>query len=157
MAEDLTDKEIARRIAALMGDSGEDVAGTNREPTADEIDTMLEELVKAAEDVPKAVEDADLDRGIGAVAWRMQVSVEEVIGVLDGAEGDEAAWEAMVMVLEAAMGDVAWLAQPEGRGGRPLSLEEAGLDRHERAAGKQVESAGRGGAGGSSRHWWSRK
>ena len=89
------------------------------------------------------------------MAARLGTTPDHIKQALVGDEGEAAAWEVLIEVLELAA-DPGWLGQTEGRGGKPMSAAEAGMDRVERAGGSVIHTDGRDGKG-LAKHWWSRK
>lgn len=107
------------------------------------------------------------------VGLAQEAGLGEVPGVLDAAVsiwGEEAlgnlmdpdtGWEALALVLEdglRAQGQGAWLDEKHGRGGQPLTLEEAGL--HIKTDGEGVLPSevdiGAARATRGAKHWWQR-
>lgn len=162
------DDPIARleRLVAILEGSGGDGEGLGQEVTqtlpADAGQSLIVAVRELCEGgvglsgVPFAAvgwagDGLGLDAGVEAVARRLGVEAREVWEA--ARDGDMRVVRA---VLEACAGHD-WLEAVEGRGGRPLTPEEAGLVRAARQGAEGGVVVDMAAERATRRHWWSRR
>lgn len=157
----------ARRGAAYrrkIEGAGTAAATADEGPTPDEVAAALDLLIKRVEDAEPAdralVAPGAWQAGLLAVARRMNCTPEIVLAHLSGHGGT--AWALLELILEsglAAQGRSDWLeaVAGDGRNGRPMTPEEAGVgvSYTEAAATEPIVPASESRRGGGG-HWWQR-
>jgi len=77
---------------------------------------------------PSVLSSGSFLSGVSSLAAAWSVSEADIIDALEGSDGHSVALKTLEGVLRACFSGLDWLHEAEGRGGVPLSVEEAGLD-----------------------------